>query len=179
MSIQSMIDAALPGDTVNVAPGIYFEQLVIHKPLILRGPEPAAGQAIIDAAGMAAVPTLQITSSQVTIQQMIIQNGPGRGIQVGSATSTNLSGVLIENCTIQGHVFRIIITFTLEVYCTSRITALLRVSRGPEFFYVPMARQLSSITPSATIMATAFMPMGATPGCLLKTIVLKMNRTVE
>ncbi|NMA91990.1 MAG: hypothetical protein GX973_02560, partial [Firmicutes bacterium] len=112
MSIQSMIDAALPGDTVNVAPGIYFEQLVIHKPLILRGPEPAAGQAIIDAAGMAAVPTLQITSSQVTIQQMIIQNGPGRGIQVGSATSTNLSGVLIENCTIQGHDLSGIINIT-------------------------------------------------------------------
>ncbi|MDR9757301.1 MAG: right-handed parallel beta-helix repeat-containing protein [Thermoanaerobacterales bacterium] len=103
MSIQAMIDAAPPGGTVNVPPGTYFEQLVIDKPLTLQGPPPSIGVAIVDAAGLAAVPTLQILSSQVTIRFMTFRNGPHRGILVGSTDFSDLEDILIENCTIQGH----------------------------------------------------------------------------
>ena len=103
MSIQSMIDAAAPGETVSVDPGTYLEQLVIDKPLTLEGPSPGAGTAVVDAAGMAAAPTLLITSSLVTVRWMIFQNGPGQGIRVGSADHPNLEEVLIEGCTIRGH----------------------------------------------------------------------------
>lgn len=103
MSIQSMIDAAAPGETVSVDPGIYLEQLVIDKPLTLEGPSPGAGTAVVDAAGMAAAPTLLITSSRVTVRSMTFQNGPGQGIRVGSEDHPNLEEVLIEGCTIRGH----------------------------------------------------------------------------
>lgn len=103
MSIQSMIDAAAPGDTVSVPPGIYLEQLVIDKPLTLEGPAPGMGAAVVDSAGMAAAPTLLITSGQVTVRRMTFQNGPGQGVRIGTAAFPNLENVLIEGCTIRGH----------------------------------------------------------------------------
>ncbi len=103
MSIQSMIDAAMPGETVNVSPGIYNEQLVIDKPLTLAGPDPSMGVAIVDAAGLTTDPTLLITSSQVTVRLITFQNGAGQGIRVGMAAFPNLEEVLIDNCLIQGH----------------------------------------------------------------------------
>ncbi len=103
MSIQGLIDAASPGGTVNVAPGIYPEQLLIDKPLTLEGPDPEAGEAIVDAIGLAAAPTLLITSGQVTVRRITFRNGPGQGIRVGTVAAPNLQGVLIEDCVIQGH----------------------------------------------------------------------------
>lgn len=98
-----MIDAAQPGDTVNVTPGTYSEQLLIDKPLTLLGPDPAAGEAVVDAAGMASAPTLLVTSSQVTVKLITFQNGPAQGIRVGTAAFPNLADVLIENCIVRGH----------------------------------------------------------------------------
>ena len=98
-----MIDAAPPGGTVNVAPGIYHEQLVINKALTLAGPDPSMGEAIVDAAGAAAAPTLLITSSQVTVKLLTLQKGPGRGIQIGATGFFNLEDIIIERCTIREH----------------------------------------------------------------------------
>lgn len=103
MSIQTMIDAAPPGSTVNVPPGIYNEQLVIDKALTLAGPDPAIGEAIIDSAGMAVAPTILITSSQVTVKLLTLQKGPGRGIQIGTTGSFNLEDIIIEKCTVREH----------------------------------------------------------------------------
>lgn len=103
MSIQDAIDAAPPGGTVNVPPGTYNEQLVIYKPLTLTGPEPEDGEAIIDASGMPLAPTINITSSDVTVKLLTIQNGPTQGILVGSSSFPNLTGVVIENNIIRGH----------------------------------------------------------------------------
>ncbi len=103
MSIQSMIDTAQPGETVNVSPGIYNEQLVIDKPLTLQGPDPSLGIAIVDASGVPSGSTLTITSSQVTVRSMTFRNGPGPGIRGGTPQFPNLQDILIENCTITGH----------------------------------------------------------------------------
>jgi len=36
-SVQAAIDASLPGDTINVCPGVYDEQIVISKPVTVSG----------------------------------------------------------------------------------------------------------------------------------------------
>ncbi|MDI9456557.1 MAG: right-handed parallel beta-helix repeat-containing protein [Bacillota bacterium] len=112
MSIQNMIDATPSGGTVSVPPGTYFEQLVINKPLILKGPDPAVGEAIVDATGLEAVPTLLITSSEVTVKFMVFQNGPSRGICIGTTTFPNLESVVIDNCIVRGHDLSGIINIT-------------------------------------------------------------------
>ncbi len=104
MSIQNDIDAAPPGGTVNVIPGIYNEQLVIDKPLTLAGPDPASGEAVIDAAGLVSgEATIHILASDVIVENFTLQNGPGQGIRAGNATFTNLTGIIIRNNIIKDH----------------------------------------------------------------------------
>ena len=104
MSIQSDIDAAPPGGTVNVAPGIYNEQLIIDKPLTLSGPIPPAGEAIIDASGLTVgEATIHILAQDVIIENLTLQNGPGQGIRVGDTGFPNLTGVIIRNNIIKNH----------------------------------------------------------------------------
>lgn len=101
--IQNEINAAPPGGTVSVPPGTYKEQLVINKPLTLTGPDPAVGVAIVDAAGMAAVPTIQILTNDVTVTLLTLENGPLHGIQAGHAAFPNLTNIVITDNIIRGH----------------------------------------------------------------------------
>ncbi len=104
MSIQDLIDSALPGGIVNLPAGIYNEQLVIEKPLTLQGPlDEAAGIAIVDGAGLSSLPTIQILSSDVIVKRLTIIDGPTHGIQVGSDMATNLNNVVISGNIIRGH----------------------------------------------------------------------------
>jgi len=69
-SIQAAINAANPGDTIQVAPGLYNENLVLNKTLRLVGEDKYS--TIIDAGGRG--PALLITASNVYVSGFAFQN---------------------------------------------------------------------------------------------------------
>jgi len=67
-SIAASIEAASPGDTVQVPAGTYLEQVVIDKALVLDG----GGRAVID--GGAQGDVVRITAEDVTLRGFIVRN---------------------------------------------------------------------------------------------------------
>ena len=49
--VQDAINAALPGDTIEVRSGTYYENVNMDKQLILRGIDTGAGKPVVDADG--------------------------------------------------------------------------------------------------------------------------------
>lgn len=72
--LQDGIDAALPGDTVRVGPGTYFESITIAKPLRVYGKN-----AVIDA-GCGQLTAVQIDADAVTLRTLEIRGGSFYGI---------------------------------------------------------------------------------------------------
>ena len=70
-SVQTAIDAAAPGDIVEIARGTYPGALRIDKPLTLRG----IGRPTID--GQLLANTISVVAEHVTIEGLIIRNSGG------------------------------------------------------------------------------------------------------
>ena len=94
-SIQQGINAAANGDTVQVAPGTYFEINIgwDRKSLILQGAGPA--QSIVDAQGLNACFFLNRVPATARISGFTIRNGVG---QYGGAMWNLSSTLTISNC---------------------------------------------------------------------------------
>jgi len=58
--IQSAINAAIPGDTIKVHSGTYYENVNINKQLTLRGVNTGGGKPVVDAGGSGSVITLSV-----------------------------------------------------------------------------------------------------------------------
>ncbi|MES2393269.1 MAG: DUF1565 domain-containing protein, partial [Acidobacteriota bacterium] len=103
-TIQSAINAAANGDTVLVAPGTYFENLMIDgKEITLRSTAGAA-TTIIDGAQRGIVLTIEHTTSlATTVDGFTIRNGNSNytpsdaGIYLGEAGATLQNNVFTGN----------------------------------------------------------------------------------
>jgi hypothetical protein len=104
-SIQSAVDNARPGDTVNVCPGTYAEQVTVAKPLTLRAAgDPTAGacltrspadpseKAIIDPGDTGFTVALRLAADGIRVRGLVIQ-----GASVGIDASDRFSGYRVEH----------------------------------------------------------------------------------
>lgn len=116
-TISDAIDEAEPGQTIRVAPGIYYEQITIDKPLTLLGAKagvdprfdkrlPGDGESIIDGRGQSGN-IVEISASDVTIDGFEI-TGAGHLssdnlVYAFGDSSSVLENVVISHNLVHGH----------------------------------------------------------------------------
>ncbi|UCB58245.1 MAG: right-handed parallel beta-helix repeat-containing protein [Thermoplasmatales archaeon] len=99
--IQKAIDAASPGDTVEIPSGIYYENILIYKPITLLGEDPET--TIIDGGGgskdggLSAKNVVKITSNDVTISGFTIRNGEADGVVFVSSNVAVTNNIITQN----------------------------------------------------------------------------------
>lgn len=99
-TIQEAINAASPGETINVAMGTYLENLDINKSVTISGTD--KNTTIIDGNNSGVVVT--ITSSNVILKNFTIKNS-GTNINTDAGIGlVGVTGVTIENNTITNNV---------------------------------------------------------------------------
>jgi nitrous oxidase accessory protein NosD len=89
-TIQAAVDAAAPGDVIEVAPGIYQENVRIRTPLTVRA---AAGGVEVHAAD-GALPVFDVRADDVVIEGIAITSG-NAGVLAGPANRA-----VVRNCEI-------------------------------------------------------------------------------
>ena len=100
-SIQDAINAAAPGDIIEIDSGTYNESLQIDKPLTIRGINIGGGLPIIDGGGMENV--IEITADQVILEKIVSTNSsnssmrPGAGIRFSSSKNCSIDGITSYN----------------------------------------------------------------------------------
>lgn len=96
-TIQGAIDAARPGDVVEVESGVYRENLVVKIPIVLRAAGDETNKPIIDAGGRGSAVTL--LADGVVIEGFILENGGfgWAGIEVRSKDNQIRKNLVTDN----------------------------------------------------------------------------------
>jgi len=95
-TIQAAINAANPGDIIEVASNTYYEQVVVNKSLTLVGA--GSSTTIIDGGGTGTV--VRVTADNVNVTGFTIQNGGAQfadcGLFIGNCTGSTISNNTIR-----------------------------------------------------------------------------------
>jgi hypothetical protein len=113
-SIQVAIESANRGDTIELGAETFYENIIVHKGLTIRGAGP--GLTIVDGSDGANVFYIGFdtwTQETVVLSGMTIQNGSGQG---GGVRAGNLGRVTIDNCVIRDNEGEGIYTYPLDAY---------------------------------------------------------------
>src|SRR5215469_1983178 len=102
-TIQSAVDAARPGGTVVVCPGTYHEQVVISKPLTLKGKHATIDQTGVtptfSAGGQVIFAAVVMDSSRINFSGFTVTNALGEGI-VAAGLNGPISKITISRNTV-------------------------------------------------------------------------------
>jgi hypothetical protein len=94
-TIQAGIDAASSGDTVQVAPGTYHENITMKSGVVIQGA--GQGVSIIDGGASGSVVTANSVDSAAKLDGFTITNG--KNIEGGGMRNINSSSPTVSNCT--------------------------------------------------------------------------------
>lgn len=95
-SIQSAIDAANPGDTIEVTNGLYHENIYIYKTLEIRGISNGSSMPVIDGGDKGSAITL--AADGIHLEGFMIFNSTnGSGIEVASSNNTIMGNKAYNN----------------------------------------------------------------------------------
>lgn len=96
-SIQDAINNANPGDVIEVCSGTYYENVVVNKPVILRGVDTGGGKPVVDASRIGNAIT--ITADGVAVDGFVVKNS-GKyysGIWIESDNTTISNNNISDN----------------------------------------------------------------------------------
>ncbi len=91
-TIQKAVEAAMPGDVIDVSPGTYTENVVMNKPLTISAPY---GHSIIHAAN-SSFPCILITVDNTTISGLTCQKGL-HGIELWRSCNNMIANNTVKN----------------------------------------------------------------------------------
>jgi parallel beta-helix repeat protein len=93
--IQAAIEEASHGGIIEVHSGIYYENLVLNKSLVLRGIDTGKGKPKLDARGMRTA--VVINSSGINLEGFLVTNSSGPGIEIRSENNVIRSNEINKN----------------------------------------------------------------------------------
>ena len=103
-TIQAAIDAASPGDTINVAAGIYEEQLIIDKSIILQGEDRETTIIEYPAVPVSDQYLVLVKADDVTITEFKLLGHFAAGNRAVYIVHSQRTGLIVENNEIQGFI---------------------------------------------------------------------------
>ncbi len=103
VTIQSVVDKALPGDTIEIQYGVYHERVVIDlNNITIRGAPNANGDWPLLDGQMKLSDGIAASGSNFTVEKLAVKNYTGNGIIVDGAFGVVIRDIYVENTSLYG-----------------------------------------------------------------------------